>query len=77
VDEPRRQARFRNDALSKVCGSKVFARDIRAKDMPGWPQQQGHAMLLKTTKADRIYAGYDLSLLGADCSRTASSPPTT
>ncbi|MHC8343440.1 xanthine dehydrogenase family protein molybdopterin-binding subunit [Pseudomonas sp. RT6P73] len=60
------KARSRNDALSKVCGSKVFARDIRAKDMPGWPQQQGHAMLLKTTKADRIYAGYDLSWLGAE-----------
>ncbi|MDF9618763.1 xanthine dehydrogenase family protein molybdopterin-binding subunit [Pseudomonas entomophila] len=60
------KARFRNDALSKVCGNKVFARDIRAKDMPGWPQQQGHALLLKATKADRIYAGHDLSLLGAD-----------
>lgn len=60
------KARQRNDALSKVCGAKVFARDIRAKDMPGWPQQQGHAMLLKTIKADRIYDGYDLSWLGAD-----------
>ncbi|MDF9756435.1 xanthine dehydrogenase family protein molybdopterin-binding subunit [Pseudomonas hunanensis] len=60
------KVRLRNDALSKVCGNKVFARDIRAKDMPGWPQQQGHAMLLKATKADRIYAGYDLSLLGAE-----------
>jgi hypothetical protein len=80
------KARFRNDALSKVCGNKVFARDIRAKDMPGWPQQQGHAMLLKATKADRIYAGYDLSLLGAelqpdrivtadDLKRTASPGP--
>ena len=60
------KARFRNDALSKVCGNKVFARDIRAKDMPGWPQQQGHALLLKITKADRIYAGYDLVWLGAE-----------
>ena len=60
------KARQRNDALSKVCGSKVFARDIRSKDMPGWPEQQGHAMLLKTIKADRIYDGYDLSWLGAD-----------
>ncbi len=60
------KARMRNDSLSKVCGSKVFARDIRAKDMPGWPQQQGHAMLLKTIRADRLYEGFDLSLLGAD-----------
>ncbi len=60
------QVRFRNDALSKVCGNKVFARDIRARDMPGWPQQQGHAMLLKTVRADRIYEGHDLSWLGAE-----------
>ncbi|WP_164075796.1 hypothetical protein, partial [Stenotrophomonas maltophilia] len=49
-----------------VCGNKVFARDIRARDMPGWPQQQGHAMLLKTVRADRIYEGHDLSWLGAE-----------
>tara|TARA_R110000751_G_scaffold257687_1_gene357086 strand:+ start:3046 stop:5877 length:2832 start_codon:yes stop_codon:yes gene_type:complete len=60
------KARSRNDALSKVCGGKVFARDIRAKDMPGWPEQQGHAMLLKITKADHIYAGMELSWLGAE-----------
>ncbi|MHB9799337.1 xanthine dehydrogenase family protein molybdopterin-binding subunit [Pseudomonas sp. MT3] len=60
------KARFRNDALSKVCGNKVFARDIRSRDMPGWPQQQGHAMLLKTIKADRIFEGIDLAWLGVD-----------
>ena len=60
------KVRLRNDAISKVCGNKVFARDIRAKDMPGWPQQQGHAMLLKTLKADRLYEGYDLAWLGDD-----------
>lgn len=60
------KARFRNDALSKVCGDKVFARDIRSKDMPGWPQQQGHALLLKTIKADRIFDGIDLAWLGAE-----------
>ncbi|WPO97644.1 xanthine dehydrogenase family protein molybdopterin-binding subunit [Pseudomonas sp. HR96] len=60
------KARSRNDALSKVCGSKVFSRDIRAMDMQGWPQQQGHAMLLKITKVDRLYAGFDLSWLGSE-----------
>ncbi|MEH6365811.1 MAG: twin-arginine translocation signal domain-containing protein, partial [Pseudomonas marincola] len=60
------KARARSDAMSKVCGSKVFARDIRAKDMPGWPAQQGHAMLLKTTKADHLFAGIDLTFLGAE-----------
>lgn len=60
------RARSRIDALSKVCGDKVFARDIRAQDMPGWPQRQGHALLLKTLRADRIYEGFDLGLLGDD-----------
>ena len=39
------KALARIDGVSKACGAKVFARDIRAKDMPGWPQQQGHALL--------------------------------
>jgi len=61
---PNRTARFRIDGVSKACGEKVFARDIRAMDMPGWPQQQGHAMLLKATNVDQLYAGLDLSMLG-------------
>src|SRR6266566_1159025 len=58
--------RYRIDATSKVTGGKVFARDIRARDMPHWPQQQAHALVLRTTLADRLYAGFDLSLLGPD-----------
>ncbi|HEX5842034.1 MAG TPA: xanthine dehydrogenase family protein molybdopterin-binding subunit [Pseudomonas sp.] len=60
------QARGRIDGVSKACGAKVFARDIRAKDMPGWPQQQGHALLLKATLADQLYQGLDLSMLPAE-----------
>jgi CO/xanthine dehydrogenase Mo-binding subunit len=58
--------KYRIDATSKVTGGKVFARDIRARDMPHWPQQQAHALVLRTTLADRLYAGFDLSVLGAD-----------
>ncbi|MGE8491032.1 MAG: xanthine dehydrogenase family protein molybdopterin-binding subunit, partial [Paraburkholderia nemoris] len=58
------QAKFRIDGIAKVTGSKVFARDIRAADMPHWPQQQSHAFILRTTQADRSYEGFDLSLLG-------------
>ena len=58
------QARVRIDALAKVTGAKVFARDIRAKDMPHWPQQQSHAFIVRATRTDRAYAGLDLSLLG-------------
>ena len=34
--------KYRIDGTSKVTGEKVFARDIRARDMP--PQQQSHAL---------------------------------
>jgi hypothetical protein len=36
--------KYRIDGTSKVTGEKVFARDIRARDMPHWPQQQSHAL---------------------------------
>ena len=44
----------------------MFARDIRARDLPHWPQQQAHALILRVTMADRLYAGFDLSMLGTD-----------
>lgn len=52
--------------MAKVTGDKVFARDIRSRDMPHWPKEQSHAFILRTTKADRSYAGFDLALLGDD-----------
>lgn len=58
--------RFRIDGRAKVMGQKVFARDIRAVDMPHWPQKQAHAFILRVTKADRLFEGVDLSLLGDD-----------
>jgi CO/xanthine dehydrogenase Mo-binding subunit len=63
---PDGKARARIDGVSKVSGGKVFARDIRAQDMPGWPRQQGHAMLLKATNIDQLYQGLDLSMLSAE-----------
>jgi len=58
--------KYRVDGRAKVTGGKVFARDIRARDLPHWPQQQAHALMLRVTMADRLYAGFDLSMLGAD-----------
>ena len=58
--------RYRTDATAKVTGEKIFSFDMRARDLPGWPQQQSHAMLLRANQADRIYAGFDLSILGAE-----------
>ncbi|MBN3751643.1 xanthine dehydrogenase family protein molybdopterin-binding subunit [Paraburkholderia sp. Tr-20389] len=56
--------KFRIDGIAKVCGAKVFARDMRASDMPHWPQQQSHAFILRATRADHVYEGFDLSRLG-------------
>src|SRR5690606_17563498 len=61
-----RQAPFKIDGTRQVTGSKFFVRDIRAKDMPGWPQQQAHAFILRATQADHLYTGLDLQKLGAD-----------
>jgi len=51
-------AKFRIDGIAKVTGAKVFARDVRAADMPHWPKQQSHAFILRTTQADRVYARF-------------------
>jgi CO/xanthine dehydrogenase Mo-binding subunit len=59
-------ARFRIDGIAKVTGGKVFARDIRAKNMNGWPQKQGHALVVRATFADREVLGLEMSLLGPD-----------
>jgi CO/xanthine dehydrogenase Mo-binding subunit len=58
--------RYRTDATAKVTGEKIFSFDMRGRDLPGWPREQAHAMLLRVTRADRAYAGFDLSRLGAD-----------
>ena len=58
------RASFRVDGIAKVTGAKVFARDMRAADMPHWPTQQSHAFMLRATQADRVYQGFDLALLG-------------
>ena len=63
-DSSNGQVKFRIDGIAKVTGSKVFARDVRARDMPHWPNKQAHAFILRATKADRNYLGFDLSLLG-------------
>ncbi|MGC7404352.1 xanthine dehydrogenase family protein molybdopterin-binding subunit [Pandoraea pneumonica] len=58
--------RFRADGIAKVSGAKVFARDIRAWDMPHWPEHQSYAFLLATTRVDRRFEGLDLSRLADD-----------
>ena len=57
---------YRLDAIGKVTGQKTFARDFRSRDLEGWPAAQSHALLIHAAKADRIFEGVDLSLLGSE-----------
>lgn len=53
----------RIDGWQKVTGAKVYAADFRAVDMPGWPRQTAHAMLIKTPDATRVFEGIELAVL--------------
>ncbi|MEO6278774.1 molybdopterin cofactor-binding domain-containing protein [Roseateles sp.] len=59
------KARFRIDGLAKVTGQKVYARDFRAVDMPGWPPAERMAMILRATQPGLVFTGLDLSRLAA------------
>src|SRR5580704_1274983 len=41
----------RIDGVAKVTGAKLYASDFRAADMPGWPLQTSHALLLRAADA--------------------------
>ena len=62
---PSGRPRFRMEAVAKVTGDKTFTRDFRARDMPGWPGTQSHALLIRATRADAAFESLDLSLLGS------------
>ncbi|MFV0303123.1 MAG: xanthine dehydrogenase family protein molybdopterin-binding subunit [Paracoccus sp. (in: a-proteobacteria)] len=51
----------RIDGHAKVTGAKVFARDFMARDMPGWPATQWHAVYLYALTTDHAFLGLDLS----------------
>jgi hypothetical protein len=53
----------RLDARPKVLGAKLFAADFRAQDMPGWPRETAHALLLKSHDATHVFEGIDLGAL--------------
>lgn len=62
-DEHAGLASFRVDGPAKARGGKIFALDVRARDLPHWPPQQSHALILRATRADAVYEGFDLSRL--------------
>lgn len=60
------KVQFRQDGIPKVVGDKVFAIDIRAVDMPGWPDVQSHALLLRADRVDRRFDGVNEELLSEE-----------
>src|SRR3954463_14200183 len=55
----------RVDGVAKVTGAKLYASDFRAADLPGWPGNTSHALLLRAPDATHVYMGLDLSGLAA------------
>ena len=60
---PAATGRGRIDAVPKVTGAKLYASDFRAADLPGWPQNTSHAMLIRAADATHVLTGIDVSLL--------------
>src|ERR1700686_534699 len=54
----------RIDGVAKVTGAKLYASDFRASDLPGWPANTSHAMLIRAPDATHVYTGMDLACLG-------------
>ena len=57
--------RGRVDGVAKVTGAKLYVSDFRAADMPGWPLQTSHALLVRATDASHVYEGLNLDALDA------------
>src|SRR6201981_567855 len=53
----------RIDAVPKVTGAKLSASYFRAADLPGWPQNTSHAMLIRAADATHVLTKIDLSRL--------------
>src|SRR6202795_374729 len=53
----------RIDGVAKVTGAKLYASDFRAADLPGWPANTSHAMLIRAPDATHVYTGMDLARL--------------
>ncbi len=60
------RARFRIDGLRKVTGQKTYARDFRARDIDGWPDEEDVVLIMRAPLANRTFHGLDLSRLAGD-----------
>jgi CO/xanthine dehydrogenase Mo-binding subunit len=53
----------RIDGVAKVTGAKLYASDFRAADLPGWPAETSHAILVRAPDATHVYTGLDFARL--------------
>src|ERR1700716_2477104 len=53
----------RIDGVVKVTAAKLYASDFRAADLPGWPANTSHAILVRAPDATHVYTGVDLARL--------------
>jgi CO/xanthine dehydrogenase Mo-binding subunit len=53
----------RVDGVAKVTGAKLYASDFRAADLPGWPAETSHALLVRAADATHVYSGLDVARL--------------
>src|SRR5215469_1262895 len=53
----------RIDGVAKATGAKLYASDFRAADLPGWPADTAHALLVRAADATHTYAGFELARL--------------
>ena len=60
---PAINGRGRVDGAAKVTGAKLYASDFRAADVPGWPANTSHAMIIRAPDATHVYTGMDLARL--------------
>ncbi|CAB3640806.1 hypothetical protein LMG24238_00246 [Paraburkholderia sediminicola] len=57
------KARWRIEGVRKVTGSKIYARDYKARDFDGWPGKENWLYALRCNCIDRKFEGFDLSVL--------------
>jgi CO/xanthine dehydrogenase Mo-binding subunit len=69
MDGPGR-ARHRYDGLAKVTGAKVYGRDFRAQDLPGWPTDELRVAILRTDRCSKVFAGADLAAVRRELNAT-------
>ena len=58
---PRGAGTGRIDGVAKVTGAKLYASDFRAADLPGWPADTSHALLVRVAGCDAYLSTASIS----------------